>query len=562
MINRSPTFKQIPLNVVGSSRFGRYPKLSIEKTYNLFQSDNGMVPYAGYKKAIDASAFNGATTGRALYHSNKLGRMIGVFGNSVYLINLSFNQLFLNFDNVQVIKIGELMTSEGVVYIAENNKPQIAFSDNISIYIYDPLLSPQFQTITTDFVPGYISFHNTYFLCAATQDQNYTPPATNVWRLSDSNDGTMWPSDAQHVGLLQTKPDVTQAVIRVPSNGNMVYVMGKTVTEPWYDTGLQLFPYQRNASLNYDYGCINPATIAATDEMVVWLAQNEKSGPIIVYTTGNQLEKITTDGIDFLFSELSAPQDSQAFIYRQDGHLFYHINFYTDNLSLFYDFNTKKFYHACDENLNYFIANQVAFFGNQYYFTTKNDGNLYGFDTTFTTYDGKEIPRIRTCETIRLPNQEYFIANDVGFVIETGETDYQQQDLGPISLITENGLNIETEGDFINLLTEDGDFISTEDGEDLVSEQIDPDSTEFLISEQNGNTGFGPLSLPRVDLAISIDGGASFSSYMPYNLNPIGKRRNKLMWWQLGAANEITCQFKFWGLGRYVCLDGVLNLRQ
>jgi hypothetical protein len=161
-----------------------------------------------------------------------------------------------------------------------------------------------------------------------------------------------------------------------------------------------------------------------------------------------------------------------------------------------------------------------------------------------------------------LPSQEYFIANDVGFVIESGETDYQQQDLGPITLLTEDGFNIETEGDFINLITEDGYLLSTENGLDVVSEQIDPDSFELLISEQNGNTGYSNLSLPRVDLAISIDGGASFSSYMPYNLNPIGKRRNTLRWWQLGATNEITCQFKFWGLGRFVALNGELNLRQ
>lgn len=105
----------------------------------------------------------------------------------------------------------------------------------------------------------------------------------------------------------------------------MILVMGETVTESWFDLGLQLFPYQRNTSFNIDYGCLNPATVAATDEIVVWLAKNEKSGPIIVYTTGQMPEKITTDGIDYLFSQLNNPADSQAFIYRQDGILIYHI---------------------------------------------------------------------------------------------------------------------------------------------------------------------------------------------------------------------------------------------
>ena len=122
--------------------------------------------------------------------------------------------------------------------------------------------------------------------------------------------------------------------------------MGSIVTEAWFDTGAQLFPYQRNNQFNIDYGCLQPATVAYMDEFVVWLAQNEKSGPIIVYSNGGMPQKITTDGIDYLFSTLQNPQDSQAFLYRQDGHLFYHINFYSDNLSLFYDFMTQKFYHA------------------------------------------------------------------------------------------------------------------------------------------------------------------------------------------------------------------------
>lgn len=561
MIRRGSKFKSLPLNLVGSSVFGRYPKISNEKTYNMFESDGFMVPYAGYKKAISSSSFENSSNGRALHTSTKFNRMVGVFGKNAYLINIIFNQSLLTFSDIQVTKIGELLTSEGNVYIAENNKPQIAFSDGVSIYIYDPLLSPSFQAISTDFVPGFIDFQDTYFLCAATFDQNYDPPATNIWRLSASNDGTSWPSDAQHVGLLQTKSDITQAVIRVPSRGNMAYVMGKTVTEPWFDFGLQLFPYQRQTSQNYDYGCLNPATIAYTDEIVVWLGQNEKTGPIIVYSAGDMPQKISTDGIDFLFSELTNPSDSQAFIYRQDGHLFYHINFYTDNLSLFYDFNKKKFYHASDENLNYFIANEVAFFNNQYYFTTKNNGNLYAFDTTFTTYDGKEIPRIRSCKNIRLSSQEYYVANDVGFTIESGETNYQQQDLGPIFIETQNNNLLVTQQQNNYFIYQNGNYMVTQDNNNLISQQLG-NSSSNLIYQQDDNTGTGLLSLPRVDLSISIDGGVSFSSDMPYYLNPIGKRKNKLMWWQLGLSNDMVCMFKFWGLGRFVATDGIINIRQ
>lgn len=568
MLVRGQNFKQQPLNIVGSSTFGRYPKISAEKTYNMFISDGWLVNYSGYQTAMSAATFfNQGKQGRGVHTSTKLGKMVVVIDSNVYLVNIFFDQNTMHTLDESAVLIGSLQTSTGDVFITENNKPQVVISDGVQIYFYDPSLTPKFQIATdnaTDpinFTPGFIDFHDTYILAAASNDNTYSPPANNTWRLGiiDSGSGKLiFPHDAASVGLIKTKPDNTQAVVRVPSRGNMIFVLGEIVCEPWYDVGYQLFPYQRSSSFSIDYGCLNPSTIASNDDVVVWLAQNEKTGPIIVYSTGGPPEKITSDGIDFLMSQLTAPQDAEGFVFRQDGHLIYHINFYTDNLSLFYDFNTQKFFHACDENLNFFIAGEMAFFNNQYYFVTRKNGNLYAFDTIYTTYDGAEIPRFRVCKSIRDPSQEYFVVNDVGFTIETGETPTQQEDGGPINLITEDGKLLITEGASIFLQTELSEFLLTEDGNNLLSQQSDPNDFDFLIDENNAVVNI----TPRVDFSISIDGGESFSSDMPYVLNRQGLRRNKLMWWQCGIANDFTAQFKFWGLGRFVATDGVANIRQ
>ncbi len=570
MITRGQNFKQFPINIVGSSTFGRYPKISIEETYNMFMSDNFMVPYAGYKVGVQANNFGNGREGRAVFTSTKFNKLVVVIGPNVYLATVNFSQQMQKVIYSEVIFIGSLQTQTGVVYIAENNKPQLGISDGTAFYVYDESLTPSFKVVPLDFTPGYLTFHDTYFILAASDDTYNGAPVNNTWRLSDSNEGTRWPSTAAKVGLLTSKPDNTKAVVRFPSKGNMIFVMGSIVTEAWFDYGLQLFPYQRNNQFNIDYGCLSPATVAYMDEIVVWLAQNEKSGPIIVYSNGGMPQKITTDGIDYLFSTLQNPQDSQAFLYRQDGHLFYHINFYSDNLSLFYDFITQKFYHASDQNLNYFIASEVAYINNQYYFVSRNNGNLYAFDTQFYTYqdvntDGTlvshEIPRIRTCTNIRTPDQEYHIINDVGFTIETGETDYQQQSLGEIILITQDGLILETQGDFIGLTYQDGNYLETQDLNLIVSQQNATGTEAWLIAQQDANTGFSDLSLPHVDLSISTDGGASFGNQWAYYLPPIGHRKNRLMWWQCGIANDFVPQFKFWGMGRFVVTDGIANTR-
>lgn len=541
MRTRGQNFQQVALNIVGSSTFGRYPKISIEKTYNMFISDNFLVPYAGYEIAIPSANFNNAKEGRGAFYSTKLGKLVVVMSANVYLVSIVYNQQKEKVTFSQVTLIGTLQTNTGVVYIAENNKPQIGISDGTGFYLYDSTLTPSFSSVPLTFTPGYLTFHDTYFILAATNDMFYTPPANNTWHLSGSNDGKTWLNNAASIGLLQTKPDIVQAVVRFPSKGNMIFVMGKVVTEAWYDTGAQLFPYQRANQFNIDYGCLSPATVAYMDEIVVWLAQNEKSGPTIMYSDGGMPKKITTDGFDYVFSQLQNPQDSQAFLYRQDGHLFYHINFYSDNLSLFYDFSTNKIYHASDQSLNYFIAAEVAYLNNQYYFVTKNNGNLFSFDTVFYTYtdvdtlgnvEVHEVPRIRTCKNIRNPTQQYTVINDLGFTIESGETDYQQQSTGNI-----------------NFITQDGKSLVSQDGKGYVAQQL-------------GNTGISNLSLPHVDLSISKDGGATFGNQWANYLPAIGQRKNQLNWWQIGIANDFVPQFKFYGLGRFVVTDGIVNLRQ
>jgi hypothetical protein len=536
----------------------------------MFISDTGLVDYGGYQIAIPSAALGNGAEGRAIVRSTKFNKEVVVIGLNVYLVVIEYNQQLEKVEFYEVVLIGTLQTSTGFVYIAENNKPQIGISDGTAFYLYDPTLTPTFQTISLNFTPGYLTFHDTYFILAASNDTTYSPPANNTWRLSGSNDGTSWPSSSSSVGLLQTKPDNVQAVVRFPSKGNMIFVMGSIVTEAWFDTGSQLFPYQRNNQFTIDYGCIQPATVAYMDEVVAWLAQNEKSGPIIVYSEGGMPQPISTDGIDYLFAQLQNPQDSQAFMYQQDGHLFYHINFYSDNLSLFYDFKTKRFYHASDQDLNYFIASQVAFSNNQYYFVTKNNGNVFSFDTVFTAYQDVdslgnvvryEIPRIRVCANVRTPSQDYMVINDLGFTIESGETDYLQQSLGEIILITQDGHQLVTQGDFIQLVTQDENYLTTQDGNLLIAQQTGLGEGSILIAQQQANTGTSNLSLPRVDLSISIDGGATFGNSWAYYLPPIGHRKNRLMWWQIGIANDFVAQFRFVGIGRFVAFDGVVNTR-
>lgn len=462
--------KSIPFRVAGSTMFGRYPKISTEQTFNFILSDDWMVPSAGYANVATISP---SGQGRGIYASSIYQHMILVIDNLVYTVN----------KNLAVTLIASIDTTDGDVFIDENNGSQIAICDKKNIYIFD-YSTNTFSKAALDFLPGYVCFQDTYFIA---------PDLKNAqWRLSGNNDGLSWPDAPSSVGSFQTKPDRPVAAIKVPGRGNMLYVFGSIVTESWNDLGYQLFPYQKNTYYNIDYGTLNPATIAANDQIVVWLGANEKSGPVIMYTQGGQPQQISTDGINFKLAEIKYPQNSYGFLFKQDGHQIYQFTFPDDNLSYQYDFETGKFFTVTDQYMNFHIAKRVVAFNNSYYFVSFTDGNLYELNSKYTTYNGAEIPRVRVCENIRTPDSTRFIVNDLTFTLEHGNSQGEQ----------------------------------------------------------------------AIDCSFSHNGGESFSSYERRILNKLGRRPNKLDFWNLGMANDFVPQFRFWGFDRFVISNGLASIYQ
>jgi len=478
----SPTLNTLPLKMLCSTVFGRYPKTSVEQVFNMIQSDGWMVPFAGHKMVVN---IDNSGVAREVYYSTKLNKIVMVVNNIIYLINSS----------LIATRVASIDTYTGDVFIDENEANQIAISDKKNIYILNTV-SNVFQKAVIGFIPGYLCFQDGYFICADV--------GTNQWQLSNLNNGLIWLGAGNTVGLLQTKPDNVVATVRLPGHGNHLLVMGGTVTELWVDVGYKLFPYQRSSGINIDYGCLNPATIASGDEFVVWLGINEKSGPVIMVSTGGETKRISNDGIDFKLAALTNPSYAYGFIYKQDGHLFYQITFPDpeDNLTLLYDFNTQKFFTLCDEYMDYHIAKRIVYFNNSYYFISFKDGNLYELNTKYTQYDGEEIPRVIVSDTIRLPDSSPFIVNNITFTMEQG---MPEPDLS------------------------------------------DPPSS---------------VTIPRVDVSFSIDGGTSFSNYFGMDLNKVTNKRNRLIKWGFGRCNEFIPQFRFWNAGRMLVKDGIVSIYQ
>src|SRR5271155_1827234 len=101
---QNQTENNLPLKMVGSTVFGRYPKISQEQTWNMIISDDWLVDYAGYKQVANIGG-----SGRGIYSSTKSNNMFAVVDNKLYLIGT----------NLIPKIVGNLSTYSGDIFIDE-----------------------------------------------------------------------------------------------------------------------------------------------------------------------------------------------------------------------------------------------------------------------------------------------------------------------------------------------------------------------------------------------------------------------------------------------------------
>ena len=526
---------QVPVKIVGSSIFGKHPIISDERTWNMYISDDWLINFAGYNEAVEI--LGAGVEGRGMFHSVRGNFLLAVIGANVYRIN----------PNLGFTLIGSLTSTSGEVFMDENLFSQIAIVDGVStgyIYNYTTGVVGPFGSIVYDntgggvpFIPNYVTYHNNNFLFGNAAQNN----SGSQWFIYSSGFNATTLADPLKLSwvqtlTLQTKPDYAKAVIRIPSFGNNVLVLGSTVGEIWTSVaGLQA--YQRQSSINIDYGVASVSTIAASEDMVAWLGINEKSTPAIMYMAGAHAERISTDGIDDLLATVNRPDLSTAMFYRQDGHVFFILTFFdpSDNFTITYDFTTKKFYDLTDWDFSYHPAREISYFANQVFFLSIKQGSLMRLSTEITTISTNvqnvyEIPRVRRCDTYRLPASDRFIVNQFSFTIENG---------------VEQGVHFQIECEGFILGEVSSDIMYSEDDLPLLLEG-----------------GSCQIYRPRIDVTISKNGGETYSNVVPYYMHATGLYKNQPRFNSLGEANQFTVQMRFHGMGRFTVNDGFLEVCQ
>ncbi len=304
-------------------------------------------------------------------------RVSFVFKEIFYQI--SGNQLF-SIDSSKVVTfLGTLTTPSGFARMTANEN-QVVLADGTNAYVWDTVTTT-FTTVVFGFPinPGDITMLDGYIV-AINLD-------TIKFFVSALNDATMW--NVLDFALFESTPD---QLVACRTLKRRIYFFGKITTEVWYDAGAANFPFRRDNNSLFEHGCASAGTVKEGFELMFYLARNRDGAAGVMMVQGvSQPLKISSPEIDLFLQELTNLEDADAILYKENGLTFYQLNFSTDDRSIVYIPETRRWHELSLPNGSRHPAATHAFFLNTHFIGDFNGINLFEQSFRFFTYNGELI---------------------------------------------------------------------------------------------------------------------------------------------------------------------------
>lgn len=423
---------------------------------------------------------------RALFKFNK-NLMYGVCGSDVYAFYPTVNSII-------GVKKGSIETSSGYVSITANNASQIIFVDGKSGFLATSDTS--FVKITDSGFPPFplnVAFLDGYFVIPSGDTISY--------QISALNDGTKWKAlDKANINAYGGN-NVGVGVVN-----RRLFFFKESTTEIWYNAGTSDFPFRRDNNLIFNYGCLSASSIASEFGYLFWLASDISGVGSVMMTEGNEAKKISNASIDDLISTMSNPKDVSTYIYKDGEHIFYVMNWTTDDITLVYDL-TMDLWHRMDMLPSIYnpsipysgktrhLGNCHAYFNETHYVGSYKNSTIYEFSKTFYENAGEQIRRRRVCP-------HFF------------DESYKMMQIERIQIDMQMGIG-----------TNSGSYPVT----------LYP---EFYSIDPGVN--------PKVTLKKSIDGGYVYGNEREASIGRIGNNLKRAIFRQLGQCRDLVSEISFY----------------
>lgn len=300
-----------------------------------------------------------------------------VCGNGVYIVTNILTSL----------RIGTLLTTTGYVAIS-NNLTQVIFIDNAAGYIWNNSTFNQiYSQFPTD--PFGVAYLDGYFIVPQS--------SSNQWFISNSEDGSTW--NALNFAELTSKPEYLMGVCVL---NRRIYIFGKTCTEIWYSVGGSDFPFNRDNTIIFDYGCLAQGSIVESHGMLFFLGTSEVGGISLIMTTGANIKISSSIPVKLAFESYQVVSDARAYIYEINGHLFYIINFPTQNITWCYDISTDNWFYITMLNNDRYFGQCHLYTNNTHYVGSYKENSFFKVSNNYVTNNGESIKKLRTSSSFRL----------------------------------------------------------------------------------------------------------------------------------------------------------------
>lgn len=389
---------------VGQAYVSRSLNFSAQRCVNLFLE----VGAAGTKSPAALFSTPGLIQKMTMPNGSVEIRGMAPFKGSLYVV--AGQSLFAVSSTFTATIIGNLATSSGPVSIAQN-ETQLAIVDGVSGYYYDfPTLT--FGQITDPEFPfgaRRISYLLSRFLAEAPQSQSIS------W--SKIGDVRVWD------GLDFTSADgAPDNIVSHLADHQELYAFGETTTQILV-ADANGFANSPNSSMQQ--GCAAAFSPASIDNSVMWLGRDELGQGVVWQTRGGATPvRVSNHGVEYAIAQYSRIDDAIAYVYQQEGHLFYVLTFPTGNSTWVYDVASQAWHEraymvpATGELVRH-RSNCHAMFNGRHIVGDWQNGKLYEMRMDAYTDDGDAILRVRSCPVVS-QNQYRMFFTSVQIDMETG----------------------------------------------------------------------------------------------------------------------------------------------
>lgn len=296
----------------------RSTKAGVQRLVNCYaeqQPPEGKAPHSLMRAPGITTAYSGATgAGRGLVRYKQ--RLYAVIGNALYRISAAHAGTNLG-----------SIAGTSICSFAQN-PTDVVICDPAASYTYDETTLAQITD--ADFnngaqcadLDGYILFRE---------------PNSGRFFSSDLNDANSY--DAL---MFATAEGVSDELVGIITDHRQAVLAGELSMELWYNAGTSGFPFARDSNGFVELGCLSGGSLAKVDNSIFWLA----SDFTVRRLDGLTPVRVSHHGVEQAIAGYTT-SDAHAFSYTHEGHIFYVLQFPTDEATWKYDATTRE-WHECE----------------------------------------------------------------------------------------------------------------------------------------------------------------------------------------------------------------------